>query len=335
MRENRKDMIGSRRQGMAQAIMSSRITIIRGAGDVPVAGSALRERRAPSPADDRPNPSPNLDPASGPSPAPAQDDNPFAPPAKGAPVQPWQPRHPVVRDGEGSPEGQDGQDRDSSGGERWSSRQPAPHNGGSQDQGPFGTGPGGMVPPGYGGGPGRQPGQVPGGPQGVGPRFDFTDPVQRRARYSLLSGMWALFFGLFGLPQVALLLGALAMYWGISSLRGKAKPPAEQTGADRPDPLSSWQSPGSASVPRPGAGHPGPGGSSPYGGGPHKPQLTAAVCGTIAASLALVIVAATFSFQIAYKGYYDCVNDALTQPARQSCNQLLPRVLRNSFANQD
>jgi hypothetical protein len=50
-------------------------------------------------------------------------------------------------------------------------------------------------------------------------RWDPTDPAQRRARYALLSGMWAFFFVLFGWSYVALLLGALALYWGISALR--------------------------------------------------------------------------------------------------------------------
>jgi hypothetical protein len=331
---------------MAQPIMSSRITIIRGAGGIPIAVSALRERQAPSPADDR-------------------SDNPFAPPPKGAQPQPWQPRHPVPTaveadgpaerpDGWEGHDGPDGpEDARPTGGERWSSRQPAPHNGGTPDQGPFGTGPGGMMSPGYGPGSGRPPqpgpGQGPsgpgspggptgpgqGGPQSVGPRFDFTDPVQRRARYSLLSGMWALFFGLFGLPQVALLLGALALYWGVSALRGKAKPPSDGSEAERPAPHPAWNAAGPsqsrAARPVPASG---PGGMAPYGPGQHKPQFTSAVCGTIAAALALTIVAVTFSFQIVYKNYYDCVNDALTQPGRQACAKLLPSMLRSSLADQ-
>jgi hypothetical protein len=339
--------------------MSSRITVIRDAGGIPVAVSALRERRAPTPADDRPD-------ASGAG--QDRDDNPFAPPPKGAAVQPWRPRHtlPAVpgepadsagpedaRPG-GSPGAHDGP----AGGDRWSSSQPAPHH--APGQGPFGAsgptgapggpdgsggptgfggpgGPGGMLPSGYGPGQAPRPGQGPngpggpagqGGPTGAGPRFDFTDPVQRRARYSLLSGMWALFFGLFGLPQVALLLGAVALYWGISSLRGKAKPPAEQP-AQRPDALSAWRSPTAPPPPNGTVSHPPASGS-----GQHKPQFAAAVSGTIAAALALTIVVATFSFQIAYKGYYDCVNDALTQPGRQACEKLLPPVLRNSLADQ-
>ncbi len=324
---------------MAQPTMSSgRITIIRGAGGIPVAVSALRERRAPSsPDESRDTP---------------RDDNPFAPPPKGAPDRPWQPRHPVARGGdgdEGGDEPSEPQDGRPANGDRWSSDQPAPHKGGSGTPGPFGTRPGGPPPgPGLGSGPGQrpgQPGQGPGGPgrpQGAGPRFDATDPVQRRARYALLMGMWGLFFGLYGMPEVALLMGALALYWGISSLRGKAKPPNEQAGTPRADALSAWQSP--KETPRPaagqGAGSAGPGSAagapkaSPYGPGQHKPQFTAAVCGTIAGSLALLIVVVTFSFQLAYKDYFDCVSDALTQPARQTCSDLLPQPLRHVFANQ-
>ena len=174
------------------------------------------------------------------------------------------PGGPGRRRGNGGGSGEDGggssepQDAPPANGDRWSSRQPAPHDGGSGAPGPFGTGPGGPggsggsggpggTPP---GGPGRRPdqgpwqGQGPGGPQqgpggpgrqqGAGPRFDVTDPVQRRARYSLLTGMWGLFFGLFGLPEVALLFGALALYWGVSALRGKAKPPADPQAAAAP-----------------------------------------------------------------------------------------------------
>ena len=69
-------------------------------------------------------------------------------------------------------------------------------------------------------GPGGQGGPE-GGPGGL--RWDPTDPAQRRARYALLSGMWAFFFALFNLPEIALLLGALAVYWG-DQLAARAKP---------------------------------------------------------------------------------------------------------------
>ncbi|KOG88527.1 membrane protein, partial [Streptomyces varsoviensis] len=96
--------------------------------------------------------------------------------------------------------------------------------GGSPQQRP-GGGPEGSGGPGNQGGPG-------GGPGGL--RWDPTDPAQRRARYSLLAGMWAFFFALFSIPQVALLLGALSVYWAISSLRAKPKSPAGDPDAPRP-----------------------------------------------------------------------------------------------------
>ncbi|WP_432445662.1 hypothetical protein [Streptomyces rapamycinicus] len=80
--------------------------------------------------------------------------------------------------------------------------------------------------------PGLQPPSGPGGPGG--PRWDPNDPAQRRARYALLSGMWAFFFALFSLPQIALLLGVLALYWGISSLRAKPRRTAPSPAAAAP-----------------------------------------------------------------------------------------------------
>jgi hypothetical protein len=126
-------------------------------------------------------------------------------------------------------------------------------------------------------------------------RWDPTDPAQRRARYALLSGMWAVFFALFSWPYVALLLGALALYWGISALRAKPRTPS-------PD--------------------------SPAQPAAARPQVTAAVGGLVTASLALVLVASTFTVQFVYRDYYTCVNDALTHEAKQSCDQLLPKELR-------
>ncbi|OIJ67408.1 hypothetical protein [Streptomyces mangrovisoli] len=204
-----------------------------------------------------------------------QDDNPFAPPPEGTPDRPWQPRKPA-----GGPDG-DAQGKDSSPwGSQWSDRQP-------------GRSPGGF---------GERPGAGPGGPEGPGGgapgpqlRWDPTDPVQRRARYSLLSGMWAFFFALFSWPYVALLLGALALYWGGSALRAKPR---------RPDP-----------------DNPAP---EPQG----RPQVTAAISGLVTALLALMLVAATFTAQLVYSDYYTCTNDALTNEARQSCTHLLPEQLR-------
>ena len=65
-------------------------------------------------------------------------------------------------------------------------------------------------------------------------RWDPTDPLQRRARYALHAGIWGLFFSLLSLPEVALLLGALSVYWGISALRGK-QPKSASAGGGRQD----------------------------------------------------------------------------------------------------
>ncbi|MGW2520107.1 hypothetical protein ACWC09_24430 [Streptomyces sp. NPDC001617] len=204
-----------------------------------------------------------------------QDDNPFAPPPEGTPDRPWQPRRPA--------KGEDGSDGDDSSpwGNQWSDRQPGRSPGG------FGERPGGP-PPG--------PEGPSGPPSGSGMRWDPTDPVQRRARYSLLCGMWAFFFALFSWPYVALLLGALAVYWGVSALRAKPRTPDAT--------------------------------SAPAHDQPSRPQTTAAVSGLVTASLAIALVATTFAAQLVYSDYYTCTNDALTNEAKQSCTTLLPKELR-------
>ncbi|MCX4730033.1 hypothetical protein [Streptomyces sp. NBC_01363] len=251
------------------------------------------------------------------------DDNPFAAPPENRPDQPWQPRRPSNTgngngqgngDGDGSPEGGSSDDRPVWGGQ-WSSRQPGRQSGG------FGGRPGGQ------GGPNGQ-----GGPEGSpgGLRWDPTDPAQRRARYALLSGMWAFFFALFDFPEIALLLGALAVYWAISSLRSKPKSasataatgsgqvsgPARASGPDR--------APGSAPAPGSVRGTPAAPGSS-------RQQTTAAVSGLVTALLALSIVATTFTVQLVYRDYYTCVNDALTKAGQLSCNDQLPKPLEPFF----
>lgn len=218
-----------------------------------------------------------------------RDDNPFAPPPEGRADRPWQPRR-QSSGASGTPSGDDGssgdgsQDQPPGWGSQWSSRQPGRHDGG------------------FGGGPGGGPqGPLPGGNGGL--RWDPTDPAQRRARYALLAGMWGFFFALFSIPQVALLLGALSVYWGISSLRAKPKP----RDPDAPPP--------------------------PPGG--FRPQTTAAVSGLVTGGLALVIVATTFAFQLVYRDYYTCVDDALTQTSRQACETHLPKQLRPLLDVQD
>jgi hypothetical protein len=238
------------------------------------------------------------------------DNNPFSPPPEGTPDQPWRPRRPSdsgSSDDSSSPSsgssssgssgssGSPDDGADSSGwGSRWSTRQPGPSSGG-----------------GFGGRPNNQNNQNGGGRNGPdggpgGLKWDPTDPAQRRARYALLSGMWAFFFALFDLPEVALLLGALALYWSISSLR--ARPQQHRTSA--------------AAVT---SGAPTPAQPS---GGPGKPQITAAVSGLVTASIALMIVTASFTAQLVYRDFYTCVNDALTKSGQLSCNDLLPDPLR-------
>lgn len=215
----------------------------------------------------------------------AQDDNPFAAPPDGTPDKPWQPRRPTGDDASDDASGDGGRSR---WGSQWSDRQP----GRSQS--------------GFGDRSGRPGGQ--GGPEGPadGPgknaRWDPTDPAQRRARYALLCGMWAFFFVLFGWPYVALLLGALALNWGIGALRAKPRTP----NPDEPAP---------------------PQGTS--GGG--RPHRTAAISGLVTGSLALAMVAATFTLQFVYSDYYTCTNDALTNTAKKDCTHLLPKELRGVF----
>ena len=216
------------------------------------------------------------------------DHNPFAPPPEGAPDRPWQPRRPAGGKDEDSGAPEDG--GYTPWGSQWSDRQPGRSTGGG-----FGERPG--APSGRGGGPEGQ-----GGPSGPGMRWDPSDPVQRRARYSLLCGMWAFFFILFGWPYMALLLGALALYWGISSLRGKPRRSTDPNVRPAPDAQS-------------------------------RPQTTAAISGLVTAALALSLVAATFTAHLVYRDYYTCTQDALTHQARQSCSDLLPKPLQDLLGN--
>ncbi|WP_055524083.1 hypothetical protein [Streptomyces graminilatus] len=209
----------------------------------------------------------------------AQDDNPFAAPPEGTPDKPWQPRRPAGDDASG-----DG--GHSPWGSQWSDRQPGRSPGVFGDRSGRPGGPQG--PEGQGDGPGGNP------------RWDPADPAQRQARYALLSGMWAFFFVLYGWQYVALLLGALALHWGISSLRAKPRTADPDTPA-----------------PPQGTG---------VGG---RQQRTAAISGLVTASLALSMVAASFSLQFVYRDYFTCTNDALTTTAQKACADQLPKQLRN------
>ncbi|WP_329161427.1 hypothetical protein OHB49_17740 [Streptomyces sp. NBC_01717] len=278
----------------------------------------LRERQSPTGSSSSSDPSDSSDSSS------KKDDNPFAAPPENRPDQPWRPRHPSPGangsgdegsngNGEGSPEGGSSDDRPAWG-SQWSNHQPGRQSGG------FGGRPGGQGGP---NGPGGQGGPE-GGPGGL--RWDPTDPAQRRARYALLSGMWAFFFAIFDFPEIALLLGALAVYWSISSLRAK---PRTATAAESADGAAGAGS-GSGSAPAAGPA-PGAGTAAPYAQGQGRPQTTAAVSGLVTALLALSIVAMTFTVQLVYRDYYTCVNDALTKSGQLACNDLLPKPLEPFF----
>ncbi|WP_034089873.1 hypothetical protein, partial [Streptacidiphilus albus] len=209
--------------------------------------------------------------------------DPFAPPPKDAPDRPWQPRGRATE----KPQGEEGAPEDQGvppqGGQHRPPQVPPPH--------PWS--------PGY---QGQQPGR-PYGPPPQGPRFDPTDPVQRKARYALLSGMWGIFFLVLGVPDLTLPLSSLALYWAISSLRGKSKSTATAAPADRTAPGQT--------VPQ----HT-PGGFAPM---PAQPQVPAATGGLIAAIVGLALFASAFGVQMYYKSYYDCQNDALTQAVYNTC----------------
>ncbi|MFF3212277.1 hypothetical protein ACFYYB_16615 [Streptomyces sp. NPDC002886] len=191
------------------------------------------------------------------------------------------------------------------------------------------------------GGDGRDrqnPGSGPGADPGSGPaRWDPTDPIQRRARYALLAGMWGFFFGVFGIPSMGLLLGALALYWGISALRGvpaKAKPSGDGAqGASGPTgPRASAADIGTgtgrgaapdtdaADGAAPGAAR---GGLAAMGAAA-RPQRTAATSGLVTASLAILLALSSYAVQLTYKDFYVCKQDALTKAAELQCNDLLP-----------
>ncbi|MEU6082243.1 hypothetical protein [Streptomyces sp. NPDC047108] len=270
------------------------------------------------------------------APPPEDEDNPFAAPPENRPEQPWRPRGrrggSEGSDGSGGSGPSDGSGDSGNGGDgngdegrrqapwgnRWSSRQPGRQSGG------FGGGPGDRR---QGGGQGG-----PGGPAGL--RWDPTDPLQRRARYALLAGMWGFFFALFSIPEIALLLGTLALYWGISALRGRAP---RTRGSESPGPgVGASANDVGAGTEKAPAGRPEAAG--PAAGGPpqsSRPQTTAAISGLVTGGLALAIVAATFTFQLVYQDYYACVDDALTTSSRQSCEDLLPKQLRPLLGAQD
>lgn len=293
-----------------------------------------------------------------PSDTASREDNPFAAPPEGRPDRPWQPRRGTDSErgsgtgtdtsgpgsqGPGSPDGpggrSDGEDsaedsggRRSSWGSQWSSRQPGRQSGGFGSAGGNGDGNSNGNGNGNGGG-----GFGSGGSRGM--RWDPTDPLQRHARYSLHTGIWALFFALFSLPEVALLLGALSLYWGINALRAGGKPAStegtsERSRGDSGAAASAEDVAGSdrtTTPDRPKAAPAVPVSATPAQAA--KSRTTAAVSGLITASLALAVVAATFTFQSVYREYFVCTQDALTQSSREDCKELLPSELRPLLEN--
>lgn len=231
-------------------------------------------------------------------------DNPFAPPPEGAPDRPWQPRRPAGPD-QGSGSGSDAPGgtppppppgAPQPWGSQWSTRQP---QGGRPD--PYGRRP--------------DPTQGPTGPQGTGPTFDPTDPAHRRSRYAIFCGIWGLIAAVVGWIPVGLLLGALALYWGISALRmspddrARARAQAASALAD------------ASQSPRPAPPAPGPDAQRSF--------MTAAWTGIVTSAVTLAIVASTYALHLAYRDYYTCKKDALTTPAAQACQKLLPEPLRS------
>jgi hypothetical protein len=114
--------------------------------------------------------------------------------------------------------------------------------------------------------------------------------------------MWAFFFSFF-VQEIALLLGALGAYWAISALRSRPKAPES--------PLSPAQALAVATATR--------------------SKQVAAIGGLVASTVALMIVASSFAVHIAYRDFYQCRDDALTQQSRLACNDLLPKPLQNTF----
>ncbi|MEZ0065386.1 hypothetical protein ABIA32_001382 [Streptacidiphilus sp. MAP12-20] len=236
----------------------------------------------------------------------SQARDPFAPPPAGTPDRPWQPRGPIAHQQQphaqppaqgGAPEGGD-EPRDAApDGSARPDGAAAPEDATPPSRGRAQVPPPHPWSPGY---QGQQPPmpRFPYPPQNSGPRFDPTDPVQRRARYAMLSGMWGFLFLILGIPYLTLLLGALALYWGISALRGEAKTPTPAVNAGLP---------------------PMPHGPGYYPTAPAKPQAPAAIGGLIAGAVGLALVGAVFGVQLYYKSYYDCQANALTKAAYNTC----------------
>ncbi|WP_354640964.1 hypothetical protein [Kitasatospora camelliae] len=210
--------------------------------------------------------------------------NPFAPPPADAPDQPWQPRLPQHLPATGGADG-DGSSGSSgssgaSGASGASDSSGSSGSAGEEDETP-------QVPSPHPWGPGyRGPWSAPQPPER--PKFDPNDPVQRHSRYALTAGMAAMFCVVTSLGPVALLLGALAVYWAVSALRAGRRPKDAAPGH------------------------------------PTAPQTPAALGGLVIGTAAVLFVLAGFAVQLYYADYLSCVQDALTEEAARSCSNLAP-----------
>ncbi|MGP4112856.1 hypothetical protein ACTWP5_18350 [Streptomyces sp. 4N509B] len=311
----------------------------------------------------------------------SEEDNPFAPPPEGQPDQPWRPRYPDQQRPEDASGRQEGRGDDGGSGEdgrpgqrsrwgsQWSRRQPRRQNGGFGDPPPSPSGRNGDRDRDRNRGGDRDRDRDRGGDRdggfGARHRWDPSDPAQRHARYAVMAGLWGILAaGPLGWLEVGLLLGALAMYWGISALRGGPRqvdggrddarrerlvaqlegrsPQGSDSAAPGPEAPGSQppgsQPPGSQppGAPAPGAQAPGwaprggaAGAAGAAGAGrKERPQFAAAVAGIVLAASSLAIAAGAYTLQFVYKDYYDCVADALTTPARETCEQHLPSEMR-------
>ncbi|MCZ0993756.1 hypothetical protein O1L44_12475 [Streptomyces noursei] len=261
-----------------------------------------RERKSSS------DPDAPSDGTPGPSTSAGQDDNPFAPPPADAPDQEWRPRPHLTgqAQGDAGDGGAAAAGPAPAWGSQWSSRQPGRQGGG------FGSRPG------RGGGQGGPGGPGGGGPAGCagtrptrssdGPATPCWQACGRSSSCSSACRRWR-------------------CCWARSPSTGASARCAASPSRRRRAPRRRGE-PGRRRHPAP------PGRPGGVAGPATRPQTTAAIAGLVTASLALMMVAATFTVQVVYRDYFTCVNDALTQSASKSCENLLPPQLRPLLSQQ-
>ncbi|MBO1419107.1 hypothetical protein [Streptomyces sp. FH025] len=194
--------------------------------------------------------------------------NPFAPPPADAPDQPWQPRSP------------------------W------------PGQGPEGDGDRPQLPPPWGQGQdGGRPGGRPPAPQP--PRLDPTNPAHRKARNAALAGPFALVCLFAGFRWIALLVGLLAIAWGIGALRTR-KPAAAVAGG------TAGGTAGAPAGVAPGVAEP-------------NPLTPAALAGILTGAMTVVVATSVIGLGVYYKDYMTCVRDSLTNVGVENCDRYAPQ----------